>query len=238
MWLEVLAVVFGVFLALQADNWNKWRQERLEERDYLIRLYADIDASLWRARGAIDYMKSHARRANVVLSSLEQCQVDADNRLDFANGLFQLGNIVPPYLADSTITELRSTGKESLFQNSEIRNQLNKLLSTRKYYGSFFGIIVDRLQPHVVYVQSRVRYSIDGSNAGTQQITWEALEFDLEALCQDSRFYNAVSAGRTYSYDTVFWSETELTELEKLADLLRNELEKQGLQADELLEGS
>lgn len=235
MWLEVLAVVFGVFLALQADNWNKLRQERLEERDYLIRLYADIDASLLRARGAIDYMKSHARRANVVLRSLEQCQVDPDNRLDFANGLFQLGNIVPPYLADSTITELRSTGKESLFQNSEIRNQLNIFLSTRKYYGSFFGIIVDRLQPHVVYVQSRVRYSIDESNAGTQQITWETLEFNLETLCQDSRFYNAVSAGRTYSYDTVFWSEIELRELEKLADLLRNELEKQGLQADELL---
>lgn len=233
IWLEILAVVLGVFLALQADNWNEWRAERVEERDYLLRLYSDIENSISTSRAAIEYMNLHADRANVVLRSLDSCRIVQDDQLDFANGLFQLGNVVPPYLAEGTINELRATGKESVFRTSEVRRQLNQLLAQRRYYMSFFNIVVDRLAPHVVYVQSQVSYNIDRSNAGTQEIKWEDLEFDLEPLCDDSRFFTAVSAGRTYSYDTVFWSKLELTRLEAFVEVLRDELDRLGLNSSE-----
>ncbi len=228
VWIEILAVVFGVFLALQADNWNKRRLAGIEELDYLNRLYADITASAEIASMAIGYMNNHARRANVVLRSLKGCSISQEDRLDFANGLFQLGNIVPPYLADGTIRELRSTGKESVLQNTEIRAQLNDLLAQRQYYSSFFDVIAGRVEPHVVYVHSNVRFLIDDSNAGAQEVSWEAAEFDLKELCGDKRFYSAVSAGRTYSYDTVFWNEIELNLLEELSRSLRTELENRG----------
>jgi len=228
VWIEILAVVFGVFLALQADNWNERRLAGIEELDYLSRLHADITASAETAIAAIGYMNNHARRANVVLRSLKECSISQEDRLDFANGLFQLGNIVPPYLADGTIRELRSTGKETVIRNAEIRTQLNNLLAQRQYYGSFFPIVAGRVEPHVVYVHSKVRFLIDDSNAGTQEISWEEAEFDLKELCGDKRFHSAVSASRTISYDTVFWSERELNLLEELSRNLRTELESRG----------
>ncbi len=233
IWFEILAVVLGVFLALQADNWNEWRIERLEERDYLVRLHSDIDASINTLGVAIDYMILHANRANVVLRSLKQCKIDQDDQLDFANGLFQLGNIVPPYLADGTIQELRATGKESVIRTLEIRRQLNKLLTERRYYMSFFQLLADKVTPQVVYVESQVSYRIDQSNAGTQEIAWEALEFDLEALCNDSRFFTAVSAARTHSYDAVFWSQLEQRRLEALMAVLEDEIDRLGISLDE-----
>lgn len=226
--IEILAVVFGVFLALQADNWNKDRLERKEELDYLSRLYSDIATSVETSIAAIGYMNNHARRANVVLRSLKECSISQEDRLDFANGLFQLGNIVPPYLADGTIQELRSTGKETVLRNAEIRAEINYLLASRQYYSSFFQIIAGRVEPHVVYVHSNVRFLIDESNAGAQEISWEAAEFDIKELCTDERFYSAVSAARTYSYDTVLWSEIELDLLEELSKALRTELESRG----------
>ena len=228
MWIEILAVIFGVFLALQADNWNKRRLEGLEELDYLNRLYVDITTSAETAKLAIEYMNIHARRANVVLQSLKECRISQEDRLDFANGLYQLGNIVPPYLADGTIRELHSTGKEFVLQNSEIRTQLNNLLAQRQYYSSFFDIVAGRVEPHVVYVHSKVRFLIDESDAGKQEVSWEAADFDLQELCRDTRFYSAVSAGRVSSYDTVFWSERELSVLEELSKALRTELEDRG----------
>jgi hypothetical protein len=227
--LEILAVVFGVFLALQADNWNEWRHERSEERDYLVRLYADINSSIDTARAAIDYMTLHADRANVVLRSLKACRIDQDDQLDFANGLFQLGNVVPPYLADGTINELRATGKGSVFRAANIKQELNQLLAQRRYYMSFFNIVADRLAPHVVYVHSQVSFQIDRSNAGSQEIRWEDLQVDLSLLCDDARFFNAVSAGRTSSYDTVFWSNLELERLEHFLETLQVEMDRQGL---------
>jgi hypothetical protein len=226
--IEILAVVFGVFLALQADNWNKDRLERKEELDYLSRLLSDMTRTTETAGAAIDYMRNHARRANVVLKSLKECNIDVNDRLAFANGLFQLGNIVPPFLAEGTIRELQSTGKLSVIQSIELRTQLRDFLAQRQYYSSFFDVIAGRLEPHVVYVQSRIRYLIDESNAGTQEISWDEVEFDLNEVCVDQRFYSAVSAGRTYTYDTVFWNEEELEWIDSLAESLRKELDARG----------
>jgi hypothetical protein len=230
--LEVSAVVFGVFLALQAENWNEWRIERAEEREYLIRLYDDINNSISMAHNVIDYMKLHAERADVVLKSLKSCRIAEADQLDFANGLFQLGNVVPPYLVGATITELRSTGKETVIRSSDVRHQLSELINKRDYYESFFSAIVDRLAPHVVYVQSHVIYTVDSFNAGAQSIIWEDVEFDLEKLCKDRRFFTAVSASRTYTYDTIYWNKLGLGRLEAFAEALRTELTQLGLIAD------
>ncbi len=230
--LEVSAVVFGVFLALQAENWNEWRIERAEEREYLIRLYEDINNSISMAHNVIDYMKLHAERADVVLKSLKSCRIAEADQLDFANGLFQLGNAVPPYLVGATIAELRSTGKETVIRSSDVRQKLSEMIHSRDYYRSFFDLIMDRLTPHVVYVQSHVIYTVDSSNAGEQSIIWEDVEFDLENLCKDRRFYTAVSASRTYTYDTIHWNKLGLRRLDSFAEALRTELNKLGLISD------
>lgn len=109
--LDFLIVVLGIFAGLQVDNWNEERKARAEERDYLLRLSEDAPDSIAQGQWGRDFILRSADRAGVVLQALEKCSVDPDSRLDFANGLYHLGKLLPPYMLTGTIDELRSTGK-------------------------------------------------------------------------------------------------------------------------------
>lgn len=51
---ELAIVVFGVFIGLQADNWNDGRRERARERDYLQGIAADLSESIKSIKHSID----------------------------------------------------------------------------------------------------------------------------------------------------------------------------------------
>jgi len=227
VWLEIFAVVFGVLLAIQVNNWNEWRVERKDERDFILRLHADIDDSINTSRAAIEYMENHAARAAVVLRSLDACSIETDDELDFANGLFQLGKIVPPYLADGTLQEMRSTGKMTVIQSLKLREGINNLLSQRRYVLSFYSGLIDRVTSHQVYVDSLVGYF----QPEGQEIRFEDLRFDLESICQDRRFYNAVSASQSQTFDGIFWNGLNMNALESVAELIAAEFERLGIES-------
>ena len=229
VWLEIFAVVLGVLFALQVNNWNEWRIERIEEREYISRLQADLDQSIGTSRAAIGYMENHAARASVVLKSLDACSLDPDDKLDFANGLFQLGKIVPPYLADGTLQEMRSTGKLAIVQSLKLRDGINDLLAHRGYVLSFYGSLLDRVIPHQVYVDSKVGFS----QPSGQEIRFEDIRFDMESICKDRRFYNAVSASQTLAYDAIYWNRQNLGVLESVMDLIAAEFERLGIESPE-----
>jgi len=229
VWLEIFAVVFGVLVALQVNNWNEWRLEREEEREYIIRLQADTDASIRTSMLAIEYMENHAARASVVLRSLDACSLKADDELDFANALFQLGKLVPPYLADGTLQEMRSTGKFTVIQSLELREGINNLLSHRGYVLSFYSSLFDRVIPHQVYVDSKVRFS----QPKGQEVRFEDMRFDMKSICQDQRFYSAVSAGQTLVYDAIYWNRWNLSDLESVKDLIAAEVERLRIESPE-----
>jgi hypothetical protein len=225
VWLEIFAVIFGVLGALQVNNWNEDRIERKEEREYILRLQADIDTSISTSLAAIEYMEKHAARASVVLKSLDSCSLDADDKLDFANGLFQLGKVVPPYMADGTLQEMRSTGKMAVLQSVTLRGALNDLLSGRGYVLSFFGNLLNRVTPHQVYVDGKVRFS----EPKGQEVQFQDMQFDMQSICQDQRFYNAVSAGQTLAYDAIYWSRANLMKLNSVMDLIEAEFDRLGI---------
>ncbi len=61
---EVLIVVVGIFLGLQVDGWNKARQDRLLEQEYLERI---IDTPEVIQRVVLDYIG-----AKMALARLER----------------------------------------------------------------------------------------------------------------------------------------------------------------------
>ena len=104
---DFLIVVVGIFAAMQADNWNEARKDRLQEREYLLRLYEDASRSVATNEDQRQYLLSHAVLAGHVLASLKQCAVPDSRKDEFATGLYQLGKLFPPYMANGTIEELR-----------------------------------------------------------------------------------------------------------------------------------
>lgn len=44
--IELMIVVIGIVIGLQVDGWNQTRKDRIEERQILVRLQADIEATI------------------------------------------------------------------------------------------------------------------------------------------------------------------------------------------------
>ena len=39
---EILLVMVGILLALQVNNWNEWRKDRIKEKEYLREILEDL----------------------------------------------------------------------------------------------------------------------------------------------------------------------------------------------------
>jgi len=223
--LEFLLIVVGVFVGIQIDSWNEDRKERIEELEYLNRLYADISTSIERNQSQLDFMLSQGDSAGLVLRSLQACHLPLDERDKYATGLYQMGKLFPGYLTRGTINELHSTGKMTVIQNVALRIEIEKTVQIFEENSSIFPQVEGRINPHINYIDSAVVYKIENLHPGRGDLSWNQLDLDFEGLCQDRRFYTAVAALRSYTYDVASWSQTLIVQLKTLRDKLITERE-------------
>lgn len=122
---EIVLVVIGILIALQINNWNEIRKERLKERAYLERLKADItiDSRMLNLNQAFynDVFKYGSR----ALLYAEGEKLDAVTNWDILVSYFHASQIWPLITTSSTFEELKSSGELSLVQNIELRNTLS-----------------------------------------------------------------------------------------------------------------
>ena len=124
--LEILVVVVGIYLALQADAWMLAKKDRVLEAEYLERLLADLEDSIVAQAkqlesfdadiAAIDYIARVQRTG-----SFE----DVDEAL-LIQGLNSLHWVAPPATNMVTIRELQSTGNISLIQEVSVRTAIGE----------------------------------------------------------------------------------------------------------------
>lgn len=215
--LEILIVVIGIFVGLQADDWNRARLQRAEETEYLTRLVDDLQYSIIETNKEIDWMSEHAAQGVRILASLETCQLPADVQSDFANGLYHIGKISPVYLVRSTIDELRSTGKLALFGNVELRRQISNTIQEYEDGRDILDDMRGRMAPPINYVDSQIGFRIAEPIGGAANIEFSNLVMDFATLCQNRRFYMAIAAATNYTWDEIAQSMRILASLEELA---------------------
>lgn len=72
--LEVLIVVVGIFIGLQADDWNQERRDRIDEQLYLAELMEDFEAN----QTSLDQMTEQLKEILVAMNGLmEQSALEA-----------------------------------------------------------------------------------------------------------------------------------------------------------------
>ena len=224
--LDFMIVVVGVFLGFQLESWNEARKERVEELEYLTRLYDDMSESIDGTQPNIDFMISHANKATVVLSSLSACNIAPDEGQDFATGLFQLGKVVPAQLVSTAIDELRSTGKLHILRNVELRSRIQEMQARYQGAISIFSQIEGRLLPHINYVDSVVSFDIDGPISGNSEMPLDKLRMDFQSLCADRHFFNAVASVRNYVFDLANQNRGQVRRFQSVREALSAELGK------------
>jgi len=152
--LELLIVVLGVFLGIQASNWNEARIEHETGRAYRMRLDADLDANARDLGIRAKYyrqVKSHALAAR---SALQRPPGEVGER--FLIDLYEASQLIPRSMKRNTWDEILSTGAMNLVGSPEQREKISN------YYLSVETIefTLKAVPPYRAYIRSRMPYDI------------------------------------------------------------------------------
>ncbi len=129
--IEVLIVVVGVFLGLQAANWNQARQDRDEEQRYYAQIVVDLRRDLQSLELAEQRSHRHDRAAENVLAALASPSPTNSLPAGIAKEVHLAGFIYLPTASRRTYDELISTGNLGLLQNGAAKD------SIAAYYEAF-----------------------------------------------------------------------------------------------------
>lgn len=129
--LEFLVVVFGVFLGLQAANWNEQRLERNDERAILERLHVETGNLLDAVRAEGDQLENQVDRlvsAQPVLFSAnaERPLTDIECRALVSSHVYR-----KPLDELPILEELLSTGRFDRLQDGDVKRQLRAYILFR-----------------------------------------------------------------------------------------------------------
>jgi hypothetical protein len=118
---EVLVVVVGVFLGLQASNWNQDRQERARGREYLQRIGGDLDAEIALLRRTREFSRAVAVYGNAAVAHAESGTLYDSSSWKTLLAYYQASQMWPFRQPNTTFQEIRSSGELQLIRNSALR---------------------------------------------------------------------------------------------------------------------
>lgn len=121
VFLDFLIVVVGVFIGLQVNTWNEARHDRALERQYLVRLYHDINQN---QEASSRLAKNHLRRATTLKAlwmNAKGLRQEPPSPQEVRYALCRWFVMPVMRLQSSTYEELVSTGSLTLVRDQELR---------------------------------------------------------------------------------------------------------------------
>lgn len=225
---EVIVIVLGIFIGLQVDDWNERRKDRNDEIIYLERIVADLEISLIENADTRDFQQRHGDMGIFLLNALEKCELAEAERDKFASAIYLLAKTAPGAFAKTAIEELMSTGRTTIIRNIDLRQHIVQMLENHSNHLAFIRDVQYRMAPQVNYVDGVAPVLIPGPIGGGQEVSWDMLHADFEALCADRQFYNSFASALNYNWDVTESLNEWETQLQELQDSVLSELERLG----------
>jgi hypothetical protein len=124
--LELAIVMLGVYLGIEASNWNASRQAAADERYYAERLVDELDESVRLLDRGIEIGRNSVAGSRRAIDAIRAGAIDPGNPDAFVRD-FQAANAMPEgTIVDGAIEELRSSGRMALIRTRPIREALSR----------------------------------------------------------------------------------------------------------------
>ena len=194
--IETLIVVFGVFMGIQVANWNADRLERVQERDYLLRLHADFVESINGQARDLNFLGRQLSDHGVILKSLDACRVNTEDEIAFQRGINTLGYINPPRIFRRTVDEIVAAGDTDIIRNKAIKDRLSAIIALVEWRGnnSTTESVARTTEHYRFIVEEQVRYDLTRKYPDQFVGEFVGIDFDIQALCESPHIARAVSA--------------------------------------------
>ncbi|MEE2524738.1 hypothetical protein V0U79_00035 [Hyphobacterium sp. HN65] len=219
--IEFAMVVLGVLLALQVNTWNEARHARSLERQYLERLFDDLNGSIEDFNTNIGWEVSRLETQYLVLESLRAGALDPGAETMFESGLAWAGIHNPQRRRWGTVEELFSTGNIALIRDVELRSEISRLGG---WYDRNDAIVRDA-SARVIPLRAQLtrHYEIVRAESTTHGGQAE-VNYDFETLASDPAFLNTFSDLHVQSELIYGFSYGSMEEFADLRDRLAGEL--------------
>ena len=122
---EIAIVVVGVFLGLQASNWNQDRQESARGRDYLSRIQGDLQSEISLLRQTREFIHAVGDYGAGAIDYAENGTLYKDSAWETLLAYYQASQIWPFRQPSTTFQEIRSGGDLQLIRNPVIRARIS-----------------------------------------------------------------------------------------------------------------
>jgi len=122
---EIILVVVGILIALQVNNWNEQRKQRINELHYLINLKTDLNLNIAEIDNYIKTRRSQIISAKEVLNYFEgKPLIDLDEFNRHAVNVYTWQKF---FQINNTFQELTNSGKLAIISSNSIKNGLLNL---------------------------------------------------------------------------------------------------------------
>ncbi len=124
--LDLIVVVVGIYIGLQADAWMSLQKDRALEREYLERLLADMEESIEAQRETLAIFDNSIVATDYIAQLQRAGTFEGVDEERLIQGLNSLNWLAPNVTNMITIRELQSTGNISLIRDTEILQALGR----------------------------------------------------------------------------------------------------------------
>lgn len=229
--IDFLVVVIGLFIGMQVTNWNEARKDRLQEKQYLIRLKADLQDSLMRNQGSINQLIVRDDKMQIVIDSLERGSIREEEKADFEQGLLLSLHTMPIYMNRATFDEIISRGHMGLIENAILRNRLLQLHARIEDQSKYILRSERRIYAFsdVLDTSFYVGYVFDKDKKIQMVNQW-----DMDVLNSNPKFRQIFITLKGLSYYNRMWLEQVNERITKFLAILETELQRQHIPTVEM----
>lgn len=210
----ILLVMIGILLALQVNNWNEWRKDRIKEKVILTDLVKNLEINIQTFKEDIEWLQQNNRSSQVIISALERKQ-------DYADSLRQ-------HFHNARITKQELFVSEVGYQ--AMKNQGTDIITEKK-------LVNEVLNLYEVFIPSTLATNVLVNEEDRLFVNHLVQNFNLikgvgltpnnyESLFSDNFYISWIKAyaeGRKYLIDT---DRKFFNECERVLKLVKDELDK------------
>lgn len=120
---EIILVVVGILLALQVNSWNEARKAKKLERQYLLNISSEIEASLTKLDQALNFNQTTLEHIDNILHHLQE-GLSYSSSLDTSFYIYQY--FIVPELNFTTYETIKNVGLNSI-SSHDLRLTISKL---------------------------------------------------------------------------------------------------------------
>jgi len=238
---EIVLVMVGILLALQVNNWNTIRLNKIEESSILYQLKEEYLGKMEELTQKVNIRNTMIEGSYKILENIDQENYDLS--IDSLNTYLGQSYLTPTYDASNAVTEeLLNSGKLYLISNKKLRKQisdwrgqLDKLIEEEQYLVNSYISYMDAYMAKNYPIGNLINPFFDTSNnfrenftktkvASDQKYLRSNKSVDIKHLFNDLEFENLVRTIHDYSVVANIQSEDLKMYIEGALKLINSEI--------------